>query len=81
MNYSSLLQDIARARVNQAEERVAILILQGVNPMAIADQLHLSPRTVRNHLRSIYKKCEVAGKCELTAKALSAVMQKQGAKA
>ena len=75
MNYSTLLQQIARRKITEAEMRVALLSLEGVNREAIAQQLYLCPGTVKVHLRSIYQKCAVSTQSELIAKALKLVTQ------
>ena len=48
-----------------AERRVAEIAVQGATNREIARRLYLSPKTVEMHLRSAYRKLEVAGRHEL----------------
>lgn len=43
------------------------LLGQGYRPRSIAEALHVSPETVRNHLRAMFKKTETHSQEELTA--------------
>ncbi len=47
------------------EREVVVLMLQGLRTSSIARELHLSPHTVRNHLRTIFAKCDVTSQREL----------------
>jgi DNA-binding CsgD family transcriptional regulator len=47
------------------EHDVATLFAKGENFRAIADELHIAPVTVRNHLRHIYTKLGISNKIEL----------------
>ncbi len=51
-------------------ERVILdLLAQGQRTSAIAQQLYLSPKTVSNHLTSIFAKLQVAGRAEAIVRA------------
>lgn len=50
------------------ERRVAELFAGGATYREIAEQLHRSPSTIRNHLQSIYLKLGISTKAELVAK-------------
>jgi DNA-binding CsgD family transcriptional regulator len=47
------------------EREIVTLVLQGLRIPSIARDLHLSPHTVRNHLRTIFAKCDVSSQREL----------------
>jgi DNA-binding CsgD family transcriptional regulator len=46
--------------------QIAIMAADGLTSPQIADELFLSPRTVDNHLRSIYRKLDISGRAELS---------------
>ena len=48
-----------------AERRIAELAAQGATNREIARRLYLSPKTVEMHLRSCYRKLDVAGRADL----------------
>ncbi len=50
--------------LTEREREVLILLAQGYTNPAIAEQLVLSPKTVRNHVSSIFSKLQVAGRAE-----------------
>ncbi len=54
-------------RLTQRELQVAELFARGVNHKVIAEQLGLTPATVRNHLRNLYEKLEVHDRDALVA--------------
>jgi DNA-binding NarL/FixJ family response regulator len=54
------------------EREVLALIAQGYTNTAIADRLFLSPKTVRNHVSSIFSKLQVAGRGEAIVRAREA---------
>jgi DNA-binding CsgD family transcriptional regulator len=56
--------------ITAAEQRVLELLLQGMAPKAIAERLHVSVRTVRSQLSSLYAKTSTRGQRELVALAL-----------
>ncbi len=47
------------SKLTPAEERVAVLYHQGSRIEEISDKLYLSPNTIRNHIKSIYRKLGV----------------------
>ena len=53
------------AGLTNREIEIAILIYQGTSPREIAEQIHLSYHTVRNHLKSIYSKLGVSTRSEM----------------
>ena len=53
------------SRLSDLEQEIAQLYAIGNTSKQIADELHISPTTVRNHVATIYKKLEVANKSEL----------------
>ncbi|HEX6421245.1 MAG TPA: AAA family ATPase [Acidimicrobiales bacterium] len=55
----------ARTRLTPAERETAALAAAGRTNREIADQLHLSGRTVENRLQRVYEKLGVSGRTEL----------------
>lgn len=61
-----LLQFAERGqRLTEREREIAGLAAQGLSSLDIAARLHLSARTVNNHLHSAYSKLGVRGRAEL----------------
>ncbi|KKK02340.1 LuxR C-terminal-related transcriptional regulator [Micromonospora sp. HK10] len=56
-----------RPTLSDREWEIARLAAEGVTSRLIAEQLHLSSRTVENHLQRVYSKLGVAGRAELRA--------------
>jgi DNA-binding CsgD family transcriptional regulator len=54
-------------RLTARERQVLDLLGQGYRPRSIAEELHVSPETVRNHLKAMFKKTETHSQEELTA--------------
>jgi DNA-binding CsgD family transcriptional regulator len=63
-------KDLARFaesyRLSERESEIIRLLLNGKSKNEIAEQLFLSPHTVRNHMASIYKKVKVKSKLQLS---------------
>ncbi len=57
------------APLTRREKEVLRLLCEGKSYRVIADQLFVSPNTVRFHLKNIYKKLHVNSKCEAVIKA------------
>jgi DNA-binding NarL/FixJ family response regulator len=51
------------------EREVLDFIAQGVNNTTIARKLHLSPKTIRNHVSNIFSKLQVADRAEAIVRA------------
>lgn len=62
-----------RGALSARESEVAVLIGQGMELQGIASTLHISPNTVRNHFRSIYRKLDVNSLREVVFKLLRGV--------
>jgi len=62
--------------LTEREREVLTLIAQGYTNPAIAEQLVLSPKTVRNHVSSIFSKLQVAGRAEAIIRARDAGLTK-----
>src|SRR5438270_2738022 len=63
--------------LTEREREVLTLIAQGYSNPAIAEQLVLSPKTVRNHVSSIFSKLQVAGRAEAIIRARDAGLTKE----
>nr|WP_198151846.1 response regulator transcription factor [Kibdelosporangium sp. MJ126-NF4]CEL20319.1 regulatory protein, LuxR:Response regulator receiver [Kibdelosporangium sp. MJ126-NF4]CTQ97545.1 regulatory protein, LuxR:Response regulator receiver [Kibdelosporangium sp. MJ126-NF4] len=63
----SLLDDTGTAALTTREQQILDLLLDGLSTAAIARELRLAPKTVRNNLSSIYAKLRVSGRAEAIA--------------
>ncbi len=52
-------------RLSPREQEVVQLLVQGQTTTAMADQLGISPHTVRDHLKHLYRKTETGSRSEL----------------
>ncbi len=59
-------------KLTEREREILTLIAQGYTNTAIADQLVLSPKTVRNHVSNIFSKLQVADRAEAIIRARDA---------
>ena len=59
--------DSALQQISSRERQVLELLGQGYRPRSIAEQLTVSPETVRNHLKAMFKKTGTHSQEELTA--------------
>ncbi len=55
--------------LTESERRVLRLMAQGANNQAIAEQLALSPKTVRNYISNIFSKLQVADRAQAIVRA------------
>ncbi|HTZ96506.1 MAG TPA: LuxR C-terminal-related transcriptional regulator [Terriglobales bacterium] len=46
--------DLAAMKITPRDEQVLGLLVQGCSNKEIAEQLHISPRTVKQHLRTLF---------------------------
>ena len=60
--------------LTEREREVLALIAQGYTNQAIAEQLVISPKTVRNHISSIFSKLQVTSRLEAILRAKDAGM-------
>jgi DNA-binding NarL/FixJ family response regulator len=60
--------------LTEREREVLSLIAQGYTNQAIAEQLVISPKTVRNHISSIFSKLQVTSRLEAILRAKDAGM-------
>ena len=58
--------------LTEREREILTLMAQGYTNMAIAEQLVLSPKTVRNHVSNIFSKLQVADRAEAIIRARDA---------
>lgn len=62
-------QDIEEIKLSKRETEILIQLSKGLNYNEIADNLTISPSTVRKHIENIYKKLQVHNKMEAVIKA------------
>jgi len=46
--------DVSGIKITQRDEQVLSLLLQGCSNKEIAEELNISPRTVKQHLRTLF---------------------------
>jgi DNA-binding NarL/FixJ family response regulator len=63
--------------LTEREREVLTLIAQGYTNPAIAERLVLSPKTVRNHVSTIFSKLQVAGRAEAIIRARDGGLTKE----
>lgn len=56
--------------ISEREKEVVIFMYKGLNYNKIAEQMNISPATVRKHTENIYKKLEVHNKVEAIHKCI-----------
>jgi len=66
---SSHQEDLEEIKLSKRETEILIQLSKGLNYNAIADNLIISPSTVRKHIENIYKKLQVHNKMEAVLKA------------
>ncbi len=76
MDYFTNIRPSAPARVfpelTEREREILSLIAQGYKNAEIAEQLVLSPKTVRNHITNVFSKLQVADRAEAVLRARQA---------
>ncbi|MCB1947388.1 helix-turn-helix transcriptional regulator [Nitrosomonas sp.] len=60
-----IFNQLQRKNLTQRELEIALLIYQGTPTREIAETIHLSYHTVRNHIKSIYSKLGVSSRGEM----------------
>jgi len=64
----SIIENLAKeAALSKREMTIIPLIAEGLGNKQIALELHLSPKTVGNHIYNIYRKLDIASRYELLA--------------
>ncbi|MBS1879431.1 MAG: hypothetical protein JST31_07960 [Actinobacteria bacterium] len=59
------------AQLTPREREVALLLVRGLSDQEVAQELYLSPHTVKQYVKSIYRKVGVRSRVELTRRALA----------
>jgi two-component system nitrate/nitrite response regulator NarL len=59
--------------LSKRERQIASLVLQSLRYKEVADSLHISEHTVRNHLRNVFTKLRITSRVELAPYASEAV--------
>lgn len=63
------MQTIKNKSITQREKEILSQMAKGLSYVEIADELIISPSTVRKHTENIYKKLQVHNKIEAIQKA------------
>ena len=58
-------RQLARFNLTEREEEIALLYAKGRSAVFIAEELQISPHTVRSHMSNVYEKCDVHSRQEL----------------
>jgi DNA-binding NarL/FixJ family response regulator len=66
---SKTTEDLEEIKLSKRETEILIQLSKGLNYNSIADNLIISPSTVRKHIENIYKKLQVHNKMEAVLKA------------
>jgi len=66
---SKTQEDLEEIKLSKRETEILIQLSKGLNYNAIAENLIISPSTVRKHIENIYKKLQVHNKMEAVLKA------------
>jgi DNA-binding CsgD family transcriptional regulator/ligand-binding sensor protein len=64
---TNIQQIIEQLPLTKREKEVLFLVLEGLNNQEIADDLHISAHTVKNHITSIFKKLKVQDRSQAFA--------------
>jgi DNA-binding NarL/FixJ family response regulator len=67
-------EGMAFAELTQREREVLELIARGLDNAAIASQLSVSPKTVRNHINGIFDKLNIPNRAQAIVRAREAGM-------
>ena len=59
-----------RPTLSPREQEVLVLIAQGLSAPAVAERLHVSPATVKTHLKTLYEKLGVSDRAAAVAEAM-----------
>ena len=52
--------DLSTVKVTARDEQVLQLLVQGCSNKEIAEELHISPRTVKQHLRTLFLRAGIS---------------------
>lgn len=66
---SSIEEDIEEIKLSKRETEILVQLSKGLKYNEIAENLYISPSTVRKHIENIYKKLQVHNKIEAVVKA------------
>lgn len=66
--FGKVFNQLDKTRLTHREMEITVLICQGRSAREIADEIHLSYHTVRNHIKSIYSKLGVSTRGELLSR-------------
>ncbi len=66
--FGKVFNQLDRTRLTHREMEITVLICQGKAAREIAEEIHLSYHTVRNHIKSIYSKLGVSTRSELLSR-------------
>ena len=66
---NSVIEEFEQIKLSKRETEILIQLSKGLNYNSIAENLIISPSTVRKHIENIYKKLQVHSKMEAVMKA------------
>ncbi len=66
--FGKVLNQLDKTRLTHREMEITVLICQGRATREIAEEIHLSYHTVRNHIKNIYSKLGVSTRSELLSR-------------
>lgn len=67
---SEIRASLARYEISPREQEVALLVIEGLTSAAIGERLFISTGTVKNHLKSLYKKTSSANRADFVRRTL-----------
>ena len=73
LNSKMMIRNKDKEKINELTKRemeVLVLVSEGMFNKEIADKLHISERTVKNHISSIFRKIDVADRTQATVFAI-----------
>ena len=68
--HSDVLPDVSQLALTGRQEEIVKLIIRARSTREIAKRFHITEQTVRDHLRTVFKKAAVKSRNELTSKIL-----------
>lgn len=70
--------DLTNVKITQRDEQVLTLLAQGCSNKEIAEQLNISPRTVKQHLRTLFLRAGITDGRKRVKLATAVYQKEQG---